>query len=126
MNKGLKILHVDDDDDIRLIADMAFELVDDLDLKQCASGQEALEFAQTYKVDAILLDVMMPGMDGPSTLKRLREVSGYEDVPVIFMTAKAESSLASELLADGAKAVITKPFDPISLGDEVRSILIDQ
>lgn len=116
------ILHVDDDHDIRDIVQMALSMVDNFTLHQCRSGQEALDFLSTTTPDLLLLDVMMPGMTGPELWERLKAQSGDSArIPTIFMTAKAEDTLSVELLEAGALAVITKPFDPITLGQDIRT-----
>ena len=122
-NRSLKrILYVEDEPDIQAIAKIALETVGGLNVKMCSSGQEALENVSQYSPDVILLDVMMPGMDGPSTLQALREIPELKSVPVIFMTAKVQTHEINQYLALGAVDVIAKPFDPMSLADKVRSI----
>lgn len=116
------ILHVDDDDDILEIARMALQLVDNFDLHQFNSGPAALDALDEVAPQLLLLDVMMPGMTGPELSGRIRSMDKHRDIPVIFMTAKAEDSLSKELLENGALGVITKPFDPMTLGSEIRSI----
>jgi len=116
-----KILHVDDDDDIRIIAKMALEVVGNLTVEQCSSGMDALEVAPQYKPDLFLLDVMMPVMGGEETWQKLRNIPGMENVPAIFMTAKAQDAATGALIELGAIAVITKPFDPMELCSQIRS-----
>ena len=115
-----KILHVDDDGDIREIARMALELVAQMTVHQCSSGKEALEQAEGFQPDLFLLDVMMPEMSGEETWRKLLEIPALAGVPAIFMTAKAEASISRDLRQAGAIAVITKPFDPMTLGDQIR------
>lgn len=117
-----KILHVEDDPDIREIAQMALEVVGGLEVVQCASGAEALEAAPSSAPDLILLDVMMPGMSGDETLLALRKMPQFADTPAIFMTAKAQQSEVERLKDLGAKAVITKPFDPMTLADQILAV----
>jgi len=119
----LKVLHVEDEPDIREVAGLALSLDPDMELTSAASGQEALARLETLAPDVILLDVMMPGMDGPSVLAALRERPGLQATPVIFMTARAQGSEIERYLALGAVGVITKPFDPMTLAREVRDIL---
>ncbi|KAF0676480.1 response regulator [Profundibacterium mesophilum] len=114
-----KILHVDDDSDIRTIAKIALETVGGFEVLQCDSGQKALESAEGFDPDLILLDVMMPGMDGEDTLRSLRQVDRLRDTPAIFMTAKANTASRERLLAAGAFDVIVKPFDPMTLASEI-------
>ncbi|UWQ97470.1 response regulator [Rhodobacteraceae bacterium M385] len=121
------ILHVDDDFDIRDIVQMSLSLDDSLTLHQCSSGNEALDYLQADLPDLLLLDVMMPGMTGPELWAKVKELPGaYANIPTIFMTAKAEDSLSKELLEQGAIGVITKPFDPMSLGDDIRAVWAKQ
>ncbi|AHF04187.1 chemotaxis protein CheY [Marichromatium purpuratum 984] len=117
----LHILHIEDEPDIRQIVEFALE--EDFRLTQCASGDEALGGAPGLAPDLILLDVMMPGMDGPSTLQRLRRLPHLAQTPVIFMTAKVQQKEREQLEALGALGVISKPFDPMCLGDEIRALL---
>ena len=122
MTAALRVLHVEDEPDIRQVADFALE-GEGFHLTQCASGQEALDQARDFTPDLILLDVMMPGMDGPTTLGRLRELPHLARTPVIFMTAKVQPDEVTELNTLGAVGVIAKPFDPMRLGEQIRSIL---
>lgn len=122
MSGNLKVLYVEDEPDIRAVAELALE-DEGFDLTSCASGQEALERAPGTPWDAILLDVMMPGMDGPTTLRGLRALPGLADTPVLFMTAKVQASELAQYLAMGACGVISKPFDALTLGDEIRGRL---
>lgn len=120
----LKILHVDDEPDIREVAAMALRIDPDVDVRSAASGQEALAMLHgDWRPDVVLLDVMMPGMDGPGTLERIRQAPGHETTPVIFMTARAQAHEQSRFLELGAIAVIIKPFDPMSLAGQVRDHL---
>jgi CheY-like chemotaxis protein len=88
----------------------------------CASGQEALDQVQGFAPDFILLDVMMPGMDGPQTLERLRELVDIGEVPVAFMTAKVQPGEVAHYRSLGALDVIVKPFDPMQLAAQIRQI----
>jgi CheY-like chemotaxis protein len=117
----LKVLYVDDDPDIREIAIMSLGLDPDMDVRGEGSGAEALLAARSWQPNAILLDVMMPSMDGPTTLRHLRECAETTAIPVIFITARAQSREVDEYLAMGALAVIVKPFDPMTLAKSVRS-----
>ncbi|WP_292037329.1 MULTISPECIES: response regulator [unclassified Brevundimonas] len=122
----LALMHVDDEPDIREVAAMALELDPNLSLVSVGSGQEALDLiAAGQAPDVILLDFMMPIMDGPGVLKRLRAMSGQELTPVIFMTARAQTSEVDQLKALGAIGVIVKPFDPMTLADQVRGLLAE-
>ncbi len=119
----IRILYVDDEDDIREVATMALELDSDFAVRTCASGAEALLVATEWRPDIILLDVMMPHMDGPTTLSRLREDPATADIPVVFITARTQANEVDQFLALGACGVLAKPFDPMTLGDAVRAYL---
>lgn len=123
MSKDLKtILYVEDDEDIRTIATMALEALGGFLVIGCSSGAQALEHAPVCAADLILLDVMMPGMDGPETLRELRKVTETSNTPVIFMTAKVQSSEIQKYKDMGAVEVIAKPFDPMTLSDQIKSV----
>jgi two-component system, OmpR family, response regulator len=117
-----KILYVEDEPDIQAVARIALETVGQLTLEICSSGQEALEKAAAFDPDLILLNVMMPGLDGPDTLLELRKLDGFTGKPVIFMTAKVMDSEVQRYLDLGAIGVIPKPFDPMGLAGQVKSI----
>ncbi len=113
-----RILYIDDEPDIREIAVMALELDPEFHVRSCESGGEGIEEAVRWLPDLILLDVMMPGLDGPDTLVRLRAIPSTSEIPVVFITARTRDVKGLEAL--GAAAVIAKPFDPMSLADLVR------
>ncbi len=117
-----RILHVDDEPDIREVAKMTFEAIGGFTVGSCCSGQEAIDKAPDFAPDIILLDAMMPGMDGPTTLSELRKLSGTATTPVIFMTAKAQTSEIERFKDLGAIDVITKPFDPMTICDQIKEI----
>ena len=115
-----KILYVEDEADIQAVAKIALEAVGGFQLRVCSSGQEALAEASTFGPELLLLDVMMPGMDGPTTLQKLRELPGIAEVPVIFMTAKVQPQEIEYFKSLGAIDVIAKPFDPMTLAQSIR------
>ena len=117
-----RILYVEDEPDIRAIAQMALEAVGGFTVIACASGSEALATAPGANADLLLLDVMMPGMDGPSTLKALRELPSTANTPVIFMTAKVQAAEVAQYRELGAIDVIHKPFDPMELSAQINRI----
>jgi CheY-like chemotaxis protein len=117
-----RILYVEDDADIRSVASFALEAVGGFVLTACASGEEALAQAAAFAPQLLLLDVMMPGMDGPETLAALREMPGTVATPAVFMTAKVQPQEVARYRALGAIDVISKPFDPMTLSDEIRAI----
>ena len=120
-----KILIVDDDEDIRTVIEVVARRVGDWQVLLAASGAEALERAKSEQPDVILLDVMMPGMDGPETLARLRQQASTALIPVIFLTAKTQKHEVQSYLALGANGVIIKPFEAMTLPDEIRRIVAD-
>ncbi|MFO7892186.1 MAG: response regulator [Longimicrobiales bacterium] len=117
-----KIMAVEDEADIRMVLEVALRDVADFDLQVCSSGAEALELAPSFQPDLILLDVMMPDMDGPDTLEALRELPETAETPVIFLTAKVQSREVQRFREIGAIGVIAKPFDPMDLAEEVRRV----
>ena len=118
-----KILMIDDEDDIRTVAQMSLQTVGGFQVVLAAHGEEGLEICKKEKPDLILLDVMMPGLDGPGTLKRLKENPESAHIPVVFLTAKAQQMELNELKTMGAAGVLTKPFDPMKLPDLLREYL---
>jgi len=119
----LKVLLVDDDDDIRAIGELALVEVGGMATVLASSGPMALEVAEREQPDVVLLDVMMPGMDGTTTLRRLREQPSTAAIPVVFVTAKVQHHEVQRYLDLGAVGVIGKPFDPMKLPDELRAIM---
>lgn len=117
-----KILHVEDEPDIRAIAKMSLEKIGQLSVESCESGAVALERVAEYAPDLVLLDAMMPDMDGPEVLKKLREREDTQHLPVIFMTAKVQSAEIETYKAMGALDVIAKPFDPMNLHQQIKDI----
>jgi len=125
MSETLRVLYVDDEPDIREVASLAFSLDSSLDVRALGSGAEAIALLQAggFQPDALLLDVMMPGMDGPSVLQAIRALPGHAATPVVFITARAQRDEQNRLLGLGAAGVITKPFDPMTLAGELRALL---
>jgi len=117
-----RVLMVEDEPDIQIVARLALETVGGLTVEVCSSGKEALERAPAWNPELILMDVMMPGMDGPSTLKELRARADTRAIPIIFMTAKVQPQEVANFKMIGALGVIPKPFDPMTLAATVRSI----
>ena len=117
-----RILYVEDDPDIREVARLALEVVGGLTILACESGEDALARFPGFAPDLLLLDVMMPGMDGPTLLGRLHQTAAGRDLPAIFMTAKMQPDEVAALEHIGAIGVIPKPFDPMRLTEEVRAI----
>jgi len=117
-----KILYVEDEPDIAQVAQLALETVGGFTLEICENGQIALDKGPAFQPDLVLMDVMMPEMDGPTALKEMKKMAEFEGVPVIFMTAKVQPSEIEEYKSLGAVDVIPKPFDPMSLADQVKQV----
>jgi CheY-like chemotaxis protein len=117
-----KILIVDDDDDIRTLSTMSLARVAGHDVHAVASGPECLEELQRWVPDIVLLDVMMPDMDGPTTLAAIRSGTAAPDVPVAFLTASVAPSEVARLASLGVLGVLGKPFDPMQLPTEVAAL----
>ncbi len=117
-----QILLVEDEPDIQIIARLSLERLGGFNLEICNSGSEALVRLETLRPDLILLDVMMPGMDGPTTLLAMRKKFPDLNLPIIFMTAKVQPAELTEYKAMGVLDVIAKPFDPMTLADTIRQI----
>ncbi|MCF7702339.1 response regulator [Loktanella sp. M215] len=119
----IRLLHVEDDLDILEIASMSLEMAGGFDVRQCENAAEALRVAPNFKPDVMLFDMMLPEMSGTQLLSAIRLVPGFADIPVIFMTARAQPHERRDLIDRGAVEVIVKPFDPVKLGDQIRDIL---
>jgi two-component system OmpR family response regulator len=118
-----RILHIDDEPDIREVVEISLGLDPGFAMRSCGSGQEALVVAIDWQPDIILCDVMMPVMDGPATLMRLRENPLTAKIPVVFMTARAQTRELDRFRSLGALGVIPKPFDPMTLAASVRGYM---
>ena len=119
---SIQVLYVEDEADIREVTEFALE-DEGFELITCTSGQEALGKAAGMKADLILLDVMMPGMDGPTTLENLRSLPQFKKTPVIFMTAKVQPEQVAQYKSMGALGVISKPFNAMLLANEIRTMM---
>ncbi len=117
-----RILYVEDELDIQAIAIVSLESIGGFELQVCSSGKDALNKAVAFAPDLLLLDVMMPELDGPNTLKALWQFKELENTPVIFMTAKVQPDEVKFLLDLGALDVISKPFDPMTLAEQINVI----
>lgn len=120
-----RILLIEDERDIQEVAQLALESIGGYTVEVCSSGAEALEKVVAFDPDLILLDVMMPDMDGPATLKALRNLPETADIPVVFMTAKSQAREIRRFEKLSRLDVITKPFDPMALSDQVAAICED-
>jgi CheY-like chemotaxis protein len=117
-----KILMVEDDPDIQTVAQFALEVVGGFSVHVCGDGKTALEQFLIFSPDLVLLDVMMPDMDGPTVLRALRANAQMAETPVVFMTAKVQPQEIAHYKELGALDVITKPFDPMTLSESVNQI----
>jgi CheY-like chemotaxis protein len=122
MRQLTRILMVEDEPDIQVIGKLALEAVGGFTVNVCGSGSEALASGPAFRPDLVLLDVMMPGLDGPGTLQAMRQTPEMAEVPVVFMTAKVQPQEIANLRSLGALDVIAKPFDPMTLPSAIRTI----
>ncbi|KZM49467.1 response regulator [Labrenzia sp. OB1] len=120
--KLTRILYVEDDESIAQIVMMTLEDLGGFTAIHCDSGQKALETVIDFAPQLILMDVMMPKMSGPETLEHLRKMPGAKDIPVVFVTAKAQIHEQEAYMKLGATGIIVKPFDPMTLSEEVTSL----
>lgn len=120
--KLTRILYIEDEPDIQAVARLALEMVGGFTLEVCGSGAEALEKVAAFRPQLILSDVMMPGMDGPTTLRKLRDLPQTATTPAIFMTAKVQPGEVAQYKELGAVDVIAKPFDPMALAGKIEEI----
>lgn len=119
-NQLKKILCVEDEADIRLIVQIALEDIGGFTIKCCSSGYEAIVEVEAFKPDLIILDVMMPGLDGLGTLEQLRQLPAVSSVPFVFMTARVQEKEINEYQKLGIIGVISKPFEPMTLADTLN------
>lgn len=117
-----KILYAEDEPDIQSVAKIALEMLGGFELQVCDNGQAVLDALEHSLPDLILLDVMMPIMDGPTTLRHIKEHPAARAVPVIFMTAKVQATEVDTYVQNGAIGVIAKPFDPMTLAQQIREL----
>ncbi|MBX9571961.1 MAG: response regulator [Candidatus Obscuribacterales bacterium] len=118
-----KVLLIDDDQHVRLVARIGLEDVGGWEVLQATNGQEGVEMAEEHQPDVILCDVMMPILDGPATLAKIRASANLKTTPVIFLTAKVQTDELAHYFSLGAKGVIMKPFDPLTLAEQVRKLV---
>ncbi|MEM9151867.1 MAG: response regulator [Cyanobacteria bacterium P01_F01_bin.3] len=118
-----QILMIDDESDIQTVARIGLTIMSDWQVLTASSGKEGIAQAKSHKLDAILLDVMMPDMDGIATLKALKADSSTQSIPIIFLTAKSRALNRKDLYALGAQGVIHKPFDPTTLASQIAGFL---
>lgn len=119
----MRILYVDDEADIREVAELSLGLNPNWEIRTAASGADALAAIDDWTPNLVLLDVMMPMMDGPQTLEAIRQRRSAQELPVIFITARVLATDRSRLMGLGAAGVIAKPFDPMKLASDVAAIV---
>ena len=117
-----RILLADDEKAVQTVAKIALEQVGHFEVKLCQNGKEVMKTVADWKPDLILLDVMMPVMDGPMTLKYLRQIRAFADIPVIFLIDKLDEQESEALQSLGAIGVISKPFNPLKLVDTLKQL----
>jgi two-component system, OmpR family, response regulator len=117
-----RILYVEDEPLVQTIAKIALVKVGGFELRICSSGAQALDEVKDFAPQLILLDVVMPGMDGPATLQRLRQDADTAAIPVVFLTANSDQNEIAQYIASGALDVIAKPFNPMMLAEQVRQV----
>lgn len=122
MHSMNRVLLIDDDPDIRAVAELGLSAVGGFEVLLAGGGEEGVAMAARERPELIILDVMMPGLDGPTTLARLKALDATARIPVIFMTARVQRHELASYLSLGAIGVIDKPFDPITLAEQVRAI----
>jgi CheY-like chemotaxis protein len=120
---SLRVLHIDDDPDILDIVSISLGLDPEIVVRGCHSGADGLAAAAIWQPDLVLLDVMMPVLDGPATLGHLRKIHRTATLPIVFMTARAQTREVNYFKSLGAAGVISKPFNPIELAPAVRSYI---
>ncbi|EDQ03246.1 Response regulator SaeR (plasmid) [Sulfitobacter indolifex] len=119
----IKLLHVDDDADILELTQISLEFSENFEVVGCLSGTDALFAVEQFLPDVFLLDVMMPGLTGPDLLKKLWDIPSLQSVPAIFMTARVNAASRAHLFGIGAKEVIEKPFDPMTLNAQILTAM---
>ena len=118
-----QILVIDDENDIREVAQLSLQLTENWTVWTANGGAAGTALALSAEPDAILLDVMMPDMDGPTTLRLLQQQGGTKAIPVIFLTAKVQAADRNKFMQLGVRGIISKPFDPLTLGQQIRELL---
>ncbi|MBD2508271.1 response regulator [Nostoc muscorum FACHB-395] len=122
MNRN--ILIVDDEEDVRAIAKLGLEMAAGWNVLTASSGKEALKVAATHKPDVILLDMMMPDMDGRATLQQLKANPATNKIPVILLTAKLQQSDRESFTDMDVAAIFAKPFRPLKLAEQINEVLV--
>jgi len=125
MSEKIRILYVDDEPDIRLIVELALRIRPEIEVRTADSGEQALEVLEAgdWLPDLAMVDVMMPGLTGPDVLAAILADPKLAKIPVVFVTARARPQDVRSYIDQGARSVITKPFDPMALGEQVIALL---
>lgn len=118
-----RVLIIDDEDDIREVAQASLEMMGGWEVITASSSSEGLALAEAEQPDAILLDVMLPDMDGPTTFQKLQALPATQQIPVVLLTAKVQAADQRRFADLGVTAVLSKPFDPVALADQVATAL---
>jgi CheY-like chemotaxis protein len=118
-----RVLIIDDEDDIREVAQASLEMMGGWEVITASSSTEGLALAEAEQPDAILLDVMLPDMDGPTTFQKLQAMPATQQIPVVLLTAKVQAADQRRFADLGVTAVLSKPFDPVALADQVAAVL---
>jgi CheY-like chemotaxis protein len=118
-----QLLLIDDESDIREVVKLSLQLTESWTVITANGGAAGMAFALSAAPDAILLDVMMPDMDGPSTLRVLQQQGATKSIPVIFLTAKVQSADRQKYMRLGVRGIISKPFNPLTLGQQIKDVL---
>ncbi len=122
MTPPIRIVYADDDDDIRELLQLSLELAGGFEVSTVANGQAAVAAVAANRPDLVILDVMMPGLDGPATLAEIRRIEAAGQVPIVFFTAKLQRDEVDRLMSLGAAGVLGKPFDPITIAGDIIAI----
>jgi len=118
-----RILIIDDEDDIREVASLSLEATAGWKVLTANSGAQGIELAISHQPDAILMDVMMPGMDGPTTFRKMQQISSIAHIPVLLLTAKVQGIDKRRFADLGVAAILFKPFDPLTLAEQIAEAL---
>lgn len=118
-----KVLYVDDNDAVRGVVEMCLAVSDELSVKTCSSGSEAIDICVDWQPDLVMMDVMMPGIDGITAFKMLRERPETHDINLVFVTARVQKSEIEEYMELGASGVIEKPFTPMEIANQALSFM---
>jgi CheY-like chemotaxis protein len=119
----MRVLVVDDEEDVRYVVRVSLGRVGKMTVLEASSGEEGIARAKSERPDFILLDMMMPDMDGAATFLQLREIEETASIPVVFLTAKAMASEVQRLKDLGARGVVLKPFNPMTLAADLTALL---